>query len=284
MILRSIAVAAILLALYQGWISWARPMPESAVNFSLDSVILAQDFLHGRHDQPIVILGSSITFKLEPYMRRPDIASLVFIGKGPSEGLTLLERCGAHPKVILVELNHIGRRPDEAFLEAVLTPELYWLQDLVPATTYCYQPANLLVPWIHSKIEGQEIHYKDETREAAPMRPGLQPPSSEGVGYRNSENMTGELKDFHAQLPVTVERIRKLGARPIAFEVPERQDVFNSPEFEDMRQSAAKEFGSPVWLDRSQRYYTQDGEHLEPDYASAYAYFLLKKIDQLGIR
>lgn len=70
-------------------------------------------------DQPeVAFVGSSLTHALRPdYFSKPNVSNLALPGGSPVTGLMLIAKSGHLPKVLIIETNILGVKPDMALLD-----------------------------------------------------------------------------------------------------------------------------------------------------------------------
>lgn len=279
MIKKSFATTVILLSLYQAWLWWAQPIGETTLRgrhnmiYVDGNIIRAQRFIHGRHDQPIVFVGTSLTATLEPYLSDPDVACLGMPGMGAMDGLMVIEGSGAHPQLVMIEVNHLQRGPSEELHEEVMQPGLFWLHDRFSATLHEYQPANLLVPRLDAARRGERFL----------PRPVLAAhPLSAGHFHHPGDNrgrydwLGLDVENSIERLPEVYQLAKRLNVPLGLYLLPEHRDVNRAPEIKRLCEAAEKCFQQPVVMCPDDQMCTSDGQHLAEEDASACAYTLLQ--------
>ena len=279
MIQKSFATAGLLLVLYQVWLWWAQPIGEHTLRglhnmiFADGNIIRAQRYIHGRHDQPIVFVGSSLTATLEPYLSDPDTACLGMPGMSAMDGLLVIERSGAHPKLVMIEANLLQRNPSKDLLDEVMQPGFFWLHDHFSATLHEFQPANLLVPRLDAARRGERLQPRPVIA-AHPLPEGHTHQQNDNKGRYDGLNI--DVEDSIAHLPEVFRLAQRLRAPIGLYLLPEHQDVNRSPEMARLRQAVEDCFQLPVLVHPDQQMCTIDGQHLAEEDACACADFLLQ--------
>jgi hypothetical protein len=279
---KSLVVAALLLLAYQSWLNWARPLGNQTLTFGQSNMIRAQRYVHDFHDPKVMFCGSSLTYALEHFLIQRDpreVGCLALIALGALDGLEMVERTGARPTLLMLEMNHLNRKPDRAFLDELFRPGMVQLRGKFSALRHGYQPANLLIPWQERGFQPEEppqfgvAEPKDTACPAPSPVPARRPP-------QEVEEVSQAAIDMLPGLRLRTEKLRQLGVRVGFYEVPEHIDVTRSLAMQRLRDALKITFPEHQYgrliRDPDTVYYTdRDGEHLNREDASAFAHFLL---------
>lgn len=279
MIKRSFATTVILLSLYQAWLWWAQPIGEHTLRglhnmiFADGNIIRAQRYIHGRHDQPIVFVGTSLTATLEPYLSDPDVACLGMPGMSAVDGLLVIERSGAHPQLVMIEVNLLHREPSKDLHDEVMQPGFFWLHQRFSATLHEYQPANLLVPRLDAARRGELLQPRP-VLPAHPLTAGhIHQPSYTRGRY---DMLQHDVERSIAKLPEVYQLAQRLKVPLGLYLLPEHRDINRAPALKQLCEAAEKCFQQPVVICPDDQMCTADGQHLAEEDASACAYLLLQ--------
>lgn len=280
LIARSLAIALALLLSYQGWLSSARPVGGHTLRglhdmvFCDGNIIRAQRFLHERNDHSIVFVGTSLTTILEPYMRfYDDVACLGMPGMGAFDGLAVLERSQARPRLVMIEINMLQRGLNHELMEEAMHPRLFWLNRRVMASRHEYQPANLLVPRLEAAWRGAKVA-PPPTLRPQPLPPDHQHFVAENRGRLDCLNT--DVENALNNLPKLQEQLQRLGLPVGLYQLPEHGEINRSPFMKQLRDTISTRLKEPVWVPPIDDYCTSDGEHLCDEDASDCALHLLE--------
>jgi hypothetical protein len=137
------AVAALLVAAYVGLVQFLPFSITVAQNQNDTNLIRVQDYLRAP-DREIVLVGSSLTFRLPPALLGSNVANLALAGEGPRTGLQIIRDAGARPRLVLVESNLLLRPSNAEFVRTQLRFPEQDLRKVLRAFRTGYDPVNLL--------------------------------------------------------------------------------------------------------------------------------------------
>lgn len=100
--------------------------------------------MHWR-DKAVVIVGSSVTTQLPPEGKDiPHVYTIVQEGKGAMNGLEVIIRAGAAPRLVLAEADFIERGIDEQSIDDIFNPISFRARKVLPVLRYEYNLFNLV--------------------------------------------------------------------------------------------------------------------------------------------
>jgi hypothetical protein len=282
MIQKSILGALLLLIAYEANLRLWPPRGNQTLTYSQGNLIRAQRQIYGAHSGKVMFLGSSLTVTLEPYLQRGNASCLALAGMGVRDGLRILEHMHSRPPLLMIEINRLQRQPNQEFLQSLLASPFFEMRGASRALRHEYQPANLFVPWLEQTFQ---LAPRELDPDPSPRPRRRLPPQLNNLS-RTLEQHQREIEDGLRDLPgwsPSLQELRGQGV-PIAFyEIPEVAAHTQSSAAEQLRQQLRGTFPSPLFgwvpLDRSDSYYTYDGQHLCDDDAYAYARYLLGQIE-----
>ncbi|HRH69432.1 MAG TPA: hypothetical protein PLB89_08005 [Flavobacteriales bacterium] len=152
MIRRSLLIFAVLVLGYMAFIKWGGVDWDTTQHQSNGNRIKAEQFVFGE-DLPgsSVIVGSSLSFRIELDSLPEGTSNLGFGGLSVYDGLELIARSGRKPTRVVIETNMLFKEPDRAFLDAVFQPGLYELRRATPILREENQPSGVLFGWLKEK-------------------------------------------------------------------------------------------------------------------------------------
>ncbi len=123
------------------WIKPRKMLPQYPRQAQL---IQLEEYIYEKNQTPVVLVGSSMAAVLEGKFLGPDIQNLAIGGATIFEGLDVVLRSGARPRLVLVEANTLfyNRKPET--IKDLFRPGYYQLRRYVPALRERNQPMNFI--------------------------------------------------------------------------------------------------------------------------------------------
>lgn len=313
---RSVIACAVLFAGYSAAIHSKTPnydeVPESQASANM---VTAEDLLYAESVPDVVIVGSSLAHRLRPAMFDGDVYNLAFGGRGVLDGLGMLERLHAAPRLVLIETNLAIRRPgDVGSNDRLFTPGLYQVRHFLPALRERHKPLHDLwlgvataLKWTRGQVISFLRHPQAGAHDAGdgaavtPSPSGVQKTGRTGIRdspvYHKmverqvrwySVATTPELTTARvSQLLRMVENLTERGSTVVLFEMPVYAQVCGSPAYIHTRAALAAAFPSERYLTLPSpdcaRYQTTDGAHLDHDNAKRFADELTASLRRAGL-
>lgn len=275
---KTLIVAAALVTVYALVIPRVVPKWNSWQSQQQSNTILAQRFLYDDVAYDAVIVGSSLSNRLDRDTLPASIANLGFGGLGITDGLHIVERRGYAPPVVAIEMNVAFKQPDNGFHTSVLSPVFYWMRKCVAATRDEYQPIGILKGWASARSEAKKKAFGkapltvaehdaifDKMLELQREQRGKAPdPEALDMVMKEVKRVTDELE--------------KKGARIMLFEMPIHPDLVGMAEPVAIRAAFSKYFpqGRYHWIPSpyAHGFNTTDGLHLDEESAARYTAYL----------
>jgi hypothetical protein len=260
-----------------------KPVVSTGQNQWQDNVIKAQRFIYeGNRRFEKVIVGSSLSCRMAAYRFPENYYNLAFAGQGVFEGLNILSRIKAKPKIVLVEMNEVLRPENKEFTGSLFAPVLYTVKRVLPAFREQNQPIGIL---------------------GGVLRGASKQENSPNTKINNDfflKMLQREIKDY-SQLPdraVVAMRFEELrgyvttlenqGVKVIFFEMPVNEQLCNLPLAEDIRKSFHSYFPatrySYISIPDCSQYSTTDGLHLAEKEALIYSEYLKTEAEKISQR
>lgn len=149
MIRRSLLIFAVLVIGYMAFVKWGGVDWDTTQHQSNGNRIKAEQYVFGEElPGTTVIVGSSLSFRIELDSLPRGTSNLGFGGLSVYDGLELIARSGKKPARVLIETNMLFKEPDRAFLEAMFQPGLYELRRATPILREENQPSGVLFGWL----------------------------------------------------------------------------------------------------------------------------------------
>jgi hypothetical protein len=293
MIARSLAVAALLFVAYELHVrALAVPVGLHEVRFQWQrNLVRVQEFLNAP-PPPCVLVGSSMSVRLDAGALGPGARSLALGGIGPLDGLAILERLAGAPPLVLIEVNLLAATTQSAFLDDVFAEPAWRLRAHLPSLLEKHRPSVVLTRrprrwyyWLRDKIA---MHAP--RRDAAAALPGditvdaaLQRRLVEEQIARHEAELArptpaGELDAAAATLAAHVRRLKSAGSRVVLFECPIHPRLRDSAQMRALRGRVAElareldvAFATPPL---TASFETSDALHLAPAGARDFARWL----------
>ncbi len=276
MIRRSLIIFAILVVGYALFIHFAKLDLNTVQHQASGNRISAEKYVFAADDtSATVIVGSSLSFRIELDSLAPNTSNLSFGGLSVHDGLELVRRSGKRPKRVVIETNMIFKEVDRAFLDAVFQPGLYELRQAAPVLREENQPTGVLVGLLKKgmKQEGEG--------------PGSTEPDSMAV----SENLFDTNRGLFAKAPADSTQQRFLstlenevaaleanGIEVVFMEMPISAELMRSPLSTSTREAVIQRFPGHRYIRADREWRTTDGLHLEWHNAQRYSGWLAKEL------
>lgn len=250
--------AALVVAAYAALVQFLPFRIEKGQDQGDTNMLRAQDYL-ANPERDIVLVGSSLTFRLSPRLLGPRIANLAMAGGAPATGLSLIDRSGARPKLVLVEVNLLLRDADMSQVQFLLRFPERQLRIGLRAFRTGYDPVNLTERAAQALLhKGEEdlVPQPDAIRQliAGQRRVMAQPPNPD------------DLRRYLARSASLVSALERRGIRVGFFEMPIDPSLTDLPAEQGLRQAVMRQFppGRFCWLMLSVPggAHTLDGIHL----------------------
>jgi hypothetical protein len=144
-----------------------KPKVNTIQNYVQANFVRCQRFIYDYKNVPVVMIGSSMSAKIEQEILPDWIYNLSFAGGGVLTGLEILVRSKANPHMILLETNLIDTSKDNELLKRLYKPILWHLRKHFIFLQSEYQPLNLLMSLLRESI-GQGYENKVKNRKVDP--------------------------------------------------------------------------------------------------------------------
>lgn len=227
----------------------------------------AQRFVHSAPADVKVIVGSSMSDRLDEVQLGPQHVKLTFPAGGPFTGLEIIRETGRRPPVVWIETNVITRDADQALLDDVLSP---WRKKLREASSIFKEegrPSEAGVGFLKSVIS--KITKKTETPAADQE---ADEDALEGIMKANRENLSKPVPDLQqrvSRLASYVDELTANGTICVLFEMPVDESLKNLTNPASIREAVSARFPKDKyrWLemDSERPWKTTDGIHLTPE-------------------
>lgn len=281
-IYRPILICLFLLTLYQTLVSGGVLPASDGISVWQTNVIKAERYAyHNQPDVKMVLVGSSLTNRLQPEFFEAKVINLAMSGRASQTGLEIVKRTKDKPSIVLVEVNDtIDRKIDAKLIDYVYQPVLHIVRYYVSMFRQEYQPVSIFMSYLkNSKNQnGQEdnesANPKLREKLIAQRVNSLMQPLSD-----SEKRIIGEeVEDIKAQIAT----LKKDGVRVVLFDVPIEKRVANATKQKEVRKLLRSLFpaDSYEWLPEpsSKNWVTTDGLHLGRSEAKEYALFLKEKL------
>lgn len=287
MIKRSIIIALAMVVLYNLLLLSPRVRSLYSVQSQWqNNLITAQRYELANPAPQIVIVGSSLAANLPSKQLEPEIYNLSFAGGSAFTGLELIEAAKVKPKIVVIEMNVLGRKSDRDIIQNASRPVFSCVRVHSLAFQEQWQPANLLGGRITrtplEKLCGLKVRFASDKQHT---NPDMFNRLLTIVQTNNSTPLEpARMADQLATLRKHVETLEKEGVRCVFLEMPVDSTVASLPRCTSIRAKVLEEF--PVtryqWInpDRNHAYATTDGQHLQHNEAQTFATYVRAALTQ----
>ncbi|UEG49466.1 hypothetical protein LK994_12565 [Ferruginibacter lapsinanis] len=300
MILKSIGTTFLLLAAYSLYLhnSVADKKIEGQHQWQ-DNTIKAQDYLYANEVPDNIIIGSSLSCRIESELLPENFYNLSLGGQSVFDGLEILTHQQIFPKRVFVEMNMVKRAGDPSFGKSLFNPILFFLRKEVVPMREKDQPA---VYALHSSITflGEKIYDPFTRRLVNPMLNKLNFSKKEDNNASvATDNFYDDLikkqktefdmpfnevaiNDRFKELKAKIALLKKQGTEIVFFEMPLHPELENTIQMKEIRKLFLQNFpaDSFVYLDKPvyADYTTTDGLHLGGDNAKKFTHFFIDDV------
>jgi len=273
MIKRSILVcAAVLLA-------WHLVMPRLPRSYYAVPGMQRANYMHAQnfvHDSPAdvrVIVGSSMSDRLDEVKLGADHVKLTFPGGGPFTGLELIRGVGKRPPVLWIETNAILRDAEADLLSDALASWRRGLREASPVFKEEGRPSEFGVGFLKAVVAKACKVAAPLTGKPEAAEPALDASVFEDIMKQNRIHLDklppeAGLEDRVRKLGGLVDELTRAGVRCVLYEMPIDATLKNLAEPAAVRKAVGERFpkGQYQWLDlsRDKPWETTDGIHLKP--------------------
>lgn len=219
--------------------------------------VFAESFLYGNKPSTIIV-GSSMAVHLDKSILTNEIYNLSFSGGSVLTGLKILKMSNYIPKTIYIENNVIFRKMDNEMIESLFDPIKYNLKKYIPALKEKYQPLNIIVSILKSKLGRTENEKMNKVRDENVFQISFK---RQLVNYKKPlDNYEFELSELTELLKYFQSKNTKI----IFFEMPINNILANEKRANQQRDIIRKHFPTYDWLPlpNNNLYLTSDGIHL----------------------
>lgn len=233
----------------------------------------AQNYVQDAKAETHVIVGSSMSERMDERILGSSHVKLTFPGGGPLTGLEIVNRSGKRPPVVWIETNVLLRAPEQDLIKDALTPWRVELRKISPVFKEAYRPSEFGVGFLKAVVDkGSKALARKPATADAPAA-GLDDAVFEGMMKANREALSKVpspelLKERVDALAKHVEELSKSGTKCVFFEMPIEPSLQNLAEPAAVRNALKQRFPESdyAWmsLDRGTPWQTTDGIHLTP--------------------
>ncbi|MCC3406164.1 MAG: hypothetical protein JGK17_11340 [Microcoleus sp. PH2017_10_PVI_O_A] len=288
----SFLICIFFLTLYHTLVLGGVVLPSDGINGPQSNTIKAQRYIyHQKSEREIVLVGSSITARLDPEYISPQAVSLALLGMSSPTGLQIIEREKVKPKILLVELSETilkgeKYKASQDFIGNLYQPLFYFIRLQFPMFRQEYQPLSSIIQSSIKAVTNEKkvsFRFLEEANSTQKqIDPGLieklirqqiqtkKNPISEGV-----KNAIIEESEY---IKTKITQLKNAGVRVILMDVPNEQRVKDTIVEKQLRELLRDIFPENIyeWLPEppSREWKTNDGIHLVTSSAKEYANFV----------
>ena len=238
----------------------------------------AQHFVHDTPDGARVIVGSSMSERLDASALGEDHVKLTFPGGGPFTGMEIVRGTGRFPPVLWIETNVIIRDAEADLLADTLSPWRMKLREASPVFKERGRPSEYGVGFLKAAV-GKVCKLSSKLLGEKPVPvvdQGLAGPVLAEIMEANRDHLSkvpepAGLAERVGRMAARVDELSRMGCKVVFYEMPIDQSLENLAEPAAVRKAMKARFPSDqyLWLDlgREAPWQTTDGIHLVPDEA-----------------
>jgi hypothetical protein len=239
----------------------------------------------------MVLVGSSITARINPEYISSHAVSLAMVGMSPQIGLEIVEREKVKPHLLLIELNNTIQKTRKGklttdFLENLYHPFFYFIRLYFPIFRQEYQPVSTLVQFLIKAFTTEDRVLFRFLEEGKSTKTLVYPEVIEKLiiqqiqagSYPISEQAKKVIKEESEYIKTQIKKFKNEGVRVILMDIPREKRVQDTIMEKQVRELFRELFPKDIyeWMPEppSREWKTNDGVHLVTSSAKEYASFL----------
>ncbi len=292
MIKKALFTTLVLLVAHGLFVRLAQPDWSKGQNQMQTNLIKAQNFLYEADKPQAVIVGSSLSARIDESLLSDGFTNLAMSGMSLYDGLKVVLQKSALPASICIETNLITRGPSQDFENSLFSPVMYPLRDWIPGFREKNQPVGLTTGFILNKLKTAKAEGK--------MAPSVSDADKEKQDpvFAKVLQMAREDKETLPDTQLLAERVTALtglvrqleekGVRIYFFEMPINKGLCDAAFPNHIREQMETHFppSQYTYLPKPDcnSYNTTDGAHLDPLSAAKFTTWLKGQLDQIDQR
>ena len=287
MIKKALLTTGIVLMIHYLFIVIFPPSWDTGQHLWQDNLIKAQEYLYQNERADGVIVGSSLSARLDQAVLPPYTLNLAMGGLSIYDGLKVVLQRPSLPKYICIETNLITRSASADFEKSLLSLVMHPVRSWWPNLREKNQPIGILSGYILSKISKprsakvksskSDVDKADTDRVFAQMLEQAKSEKHQLPDQKLVENRIAELKGLVGDLSAR-------GVKVCFYEMPISQELCDYPYPRRIREMMDMHFPSSEYqylpLPDCSRYNTTDGVHLDQKSAKEYTAWLTERLYQ----
>lgn len=248
------------------------------------NVVKAEEYLfESQQNFDTLILGSSMSSRILLDKMPAGCRDLSFAGLSAREGLELVTISGRTPKLMLIEINTLGRRESgPPFLKSVSDGPIWHLaKTYFPFIRQKYRPVGVAKALFRDWRFGQNTPVVSES--AFKVDSVVRKKTIQEFTTNQEIIPDAQLKKLFEVTRSQVEALRKRGTRVIFFEIPMEPELNDLAMARSIRQFTQVYFPESAYHHISlpnDRYTTTDGVHLTYNESARFTAYLNSRLDQ----
>ena len=288
MIKKALLTTVILLVLHSLYVSFVATDYDTGQHQWQDNIIKAQDYLYETENPKGVIVGSSLSARVDEEILAGKVHNLAMGGLGIYDGLKVILEKPTMPEYVCVETNLITRPASQDFANSLLSPVLYPVRKMAPGLREKNQPIGLITGFILDKLNSKKRGGKLPASVSDDEKAQQDPVFAKVLEMVKEENRqvpeAASLTESFAEMNHLIGQLKEKGVKIYFFEMPISQGLCNYPRPTYIREQMAAHFPASQYTylphpDCSQ-YNTTDGAHLDPVSVKAFSSWLKGQLDQ----
>jgi hypothetical protein len=259
---KTMFVTIVLFCIYSIFIIKYKPNVILVQNQWQGNFVKSQEYLYDSNNIKYVLVGSSMSGRLDISIIKGKIYNLAFAGGSVLTGLQIIKNKGLMPEVIYIETNGIFTKKDNDFIDRLFTPVLYEIRRHLPSLQDKYQPFNLILSWLKSKQGLSDIQKMNMKPDPDVFNNSL----SRFLKQHDKKIDTKKLKNELDELRNLIMYFNANGVKLVFYTMPVHPQIANSKMYKSANKFLADNFRDIgiSWLSQpnNAKYETTDGIHL----------------------
>lgn len=243
----------------------------------------AETYLYKNPKPKVIIVGSSMSARLQDDKLDRDVHNLSFGGGSPLTGLIIIKNSDHIPNLICIETNTIEGGINKDMIKSLFTPVVWKIKKYLIVLQYTYQPMNIVLTMVNSRFGQRYENQKNEKIDEGVFK-------AEMGRHLKEENCVDGLDNplKIAEIKGLIEYFYSKGAKVMFFQMPVYKEISSSARYVQ-RENKLRQAFSDMNIEWSQlgdnaddKYLTADGIHLIPRSAGEFTVEINNRIREIS--
>jgi len=268
---KTLILSGVVFGLYSFAVFQVNPKVTEFQNQWIENYATAEGFIYQKQPIQTVVVGSSMTARLNEVELGQGVYNLSFNGGSALTGLRIIKESMFIPETILVETNILERAVNKDMLNSLFTPIVWRIKRYLISLQYTYQPINIILSFIKTRSMAESVVISDKPINKKQLEFGIKRHRENG----NNVGLFG-VEDLFEQQEM-IDYFSKSGVKILFFQMPVHKKVLSSKKYKKRKIIMQQMFPETTsyWINEQHQFETIDGIHLTLN--SAYKFSKLLK-------